>query len=329
MRPRLLLIVLAGWMLALRPDLGPLAPPLAAAPAASAEATPPAPARGLWFWSKPSSPRGAAQVLGDAAREAEALATFARWNVRRLYGSYGPLPVESPARLAAWNRRLHAQGIRSETLFSDGAALTPEGRAAFLRQIDERVLAFQAAHPAPAERFAGLALDIEPHALPRWKSATAEGRRALLEDYLTTCAALRAHLDAHGARELTISAALAYWLDRLPPEGRIAWRSAADRDDWFARLARSVATISLMAYERSAAPAILDATAWEREHFPGRVVTALRARLGVEWRTLADLQRVLPAVEAAGKTGIDLENYELLRSAEEAAAAPPERPPAP
>lgn len=283
-------------------------------------AEPESKARGLWFWSKPASPHGAVNVVGDPAREAEALATFARWNIRRLYGSYAALPVEAPDRLATWNRRLHAAGVRSESLFSDGQALTPTGRAAFFQQIDERVLAFNAARADATERFDGIALDIEPHALARWKAETGEGRRAMLEDYLELCLALRAHLDAHGGRTLALSAALAYWLDRLPPDARVTWRSAADRDDWFARLARGVVSISLMAYERSAAAAILDATAWERAHFPGRVVTALRARLGVEWRTLADLQRVLPEVEAANTTGIDLENYELLRIAEAAAA---------
>lgn len=276
--------------------------------------------RGLWFWSKPASAHGAVNVIGDEARESAALATFARWNIRRVYGSYAALPAESPVRLAAWNRRLHAAGIRSESLFSDGNALTPAGRAAFFRQIDERVLAFNAARPEAAERFDGVALDIEPHALARWKTESGEGRRAMLEDYAALCGALRAHLDAHGGRELAISAALAYWLDRLPPEGRVAWRSAVDRDDWFARLARSVASISLMAYERSTAAAILDATTWERANFPGRVVTALRARLGVEWKSLAGLQRVLPEVEAVSPHGIDLENYELLRVAEAAAA---------
>lgn len=274
--------------------------------------------RGIWFWSKPASPFGAVNVLGDEAREAEAVATFARWNIRRVYGSYAALPAASPARAAAWNRRLHAAGIRSESLFAESSAITPAGRAGFLRQIDERVLAFNAARTDPAERFDGVALDIEPHALARWKTETAAGRRAMLEDYLALCTALRAHLDAHGGRDLAISAALAYWLDRLPPEGRVGWRSTADRDDWFRRLSQPVAAISLMAYERSAPAAILDATAWERANFPGRVVTALRARLGVEWKSLADLQRVLPEVEAASPQGIDLENYELLRTAEAA-----------
>jgi hypothetical protein len=246
---------------------------------------------------------------------------FARWHIRRLYGSYASLPVDAPQALAAWNRQLHARGIRSESLFADGAAISPAGQAAFLRAVDERVLRFNAARTDPAERFDGIALDLEPHAQAGWKTASAGQKRAQLEDYLATCAALRAHLDAHAGRDLAISAALAYWYDRLPPDGAIAWRSAADRDDWFARLARSVASISLMAYERSRPAAIADATAWEQAHFPGRVITALRARLGVEWETLGDLQSVLPAVEAQSPPGIDLENYALLRKAEAAASA--------
>lgn len=293
-----------------------LAAPVAASDAAGSAAKP----RGLWFWSKPASPHGAANVVGDSARETEALETFARWNIRRLYGSYGTLPVREPERMAAWNRRLAALAIRSEALFSDGGALTPDGRAAFLRQIDGYVLVFNAARRDPAERFQGVALDVEPHALPRWKAADAAGRREMLEEYVGLVEALRAYLDAHGAGALSISAALAYWLDRLGPDARVGWRSAADRDAWFVRLARSVPTISLMAYERRAPAAILEATAWERTNFPGRVITALRARLGVEWQALADLSRVLPAVEAAGEVGIDLENYELLRLAEAGAA---------
>lgn len=298
---------------------------LACAAIAPAEPPPPSPAspakpRGLWFWSKPSSPEGSANILGRADREAEALATFHRWGIRRLYGSYAEFDLDSPATLGAWNQKLHAAGIRSEALFSDGKFLVPAHRDAFLAATAGRILAFNAARLTPAERFDGLALDLEPHAQPAWKTATPTAKRALLEDYLAACTALRAHLDAHGGRELALSAALAYWLDRLPPEGSIGWASAADRDAWFARLARAVASISLMAYERSRPAAILDAAAWERKNFAGRTIVALRARLGVEWKSLDDLAAVLPAVEATQPTGIDLENYELLRLAERHAA---------
>lgn len=272
--------------------------------------------RGLWFWSKPASPDGSAAILGRPEREAEALGTFRRWRVGRLYGSYAALIVDSPAVVAAWNQNLHAAGIRSEALFSDPAYLAPANREKFLAATAGRILAFNAARPTAAERFDGLALDIEPHAQPAWKTATPIAKRALLEDYLVACTALRAHLDAHGGRDLAVSAALAYWLDRLPPEGSVGWASAADRDDWFARLGRAVASISLMAYERPRPAAIIDAAAWEQKNFSGRTIIALRARLGAEWRSLADLTRILPEVEAAQSTGVDLENYELLRLGE-------------
>lgn len=275
--------------------------------------------RGLWFWGKPASPFGALRVIGNATAEREALETFRRWHVRRLYGSYAQAPGERAAVVAGWNRQLHAAGIRSYSLFSDNGATTASGRAGLLRRVEERVLRFNRACPESAGRFDGVALDVEPHATPQWKAATPEARRALLEDFLTTCETLRAFLDAHDARKLTISAALAYWLDRLPPEGAIGWKSAADRDAWFHRLSRSVASISLMAYERAQPAAIVDAVAWERAHFPGMTITALRARLGFEWKTLVDLRAALPAVETGDGPGVDLENYELLRRAEAAA----------
>lgn len=276
--------------------------------------------RGIWFWSKTASPHGAANVVGRAERETEALAVFRRWQIRRVYGSYGAMPKAAPGALAAWNRRLDDDGIRSESLFSDAASLAPKGRAVLLRQIDERVLRFNAGRTVAAERFDGVALDIEPHSLARWKDGTPGERRRLLEDFLALCAALRSHLDAQGGRDLTLSAALATWLDRLPPEGRVGWKSPADRDGWFTRLADSVANISLMAYERNRTETVLEATAWERAHFPGRTITALRARLGAEWRTVADLRAVLPEVEAASVVGVDIENYDLLRGAEAAAS---------
>src|SRR5206468_1977983 len=104
---------------------------------------------------------------------------------------------------------------------------------------DEHVLQFNRRRGDAAERFDGIALDVEPHATATWKTATPAEKRVMLEEFLTTCTTLRAYLDAHEARELTISAALAYWLDRLPPEGSIGWKSAADRDAWFTALSHS------------------------------------------------------------------------------------------
>ena len=43
---------------------------------------------------------------------------------------------------------------------------------------------------------------------------------------------------------------------------------------------------------------------------------ALRARLRVEWGTVADLTGVMPDIESIQSTGIDIENFELLCRAE-------------
>src|SRR3954469_13025201 len=92
-----------------------------------------APSRGLWFWGKPTSEFGATNVVGNAKPEAEALATFRRWHVQRLYGSYAAAMAQRPTELARWNRKLHQQGVRSEFLFSDNGAITAAGRANLLQ----------------------------------------------------------------------------------------------------------------------------------------------------------------------------------------------------
>lgn len=255
-------------------------------------------------------------IVGHPTREDEALKLFRRWNIRRIYGSYADLTQISADAVATWNLRLHAAGIRSEALFADGDWLKPANRSRFFEAVDSRLLRFNATRPSTTERFDGIALDLEPHAQREWKMASAEEKRRLLENYVTLCTELRVHLDARGGRDLAISAALAFWYDRLPPRGSVAWTSESDRDAWFDRLAGAVASISLMAYERSGFSAIAEATEWPRTNFKGQVIIALRARLGVEWGILADLAQVIPAVESLQSVGIDIENYERLRLAE-------------
>jgi hypothetical protein len=115
-----------------------------------------------------------------------------------------PGVITNPDRARAVLRRAHARGMRVVAWY------LPTHRDAGLDLRRARALV---KFTADGRHFDGIALDIEPHALPAWKTATPEARRALLEDYLLTCAALRQFLDDHAARDLTISAALAYWLD--------------------------------------------------------------------------------------------------------------------
>lgn len=296
---------------------------IGALPAEARAETPSQPAppkdRGMWFWGKAGSEFGALNVVGRKEREAEALDCFRRWNVKRLYGSYAQIMEDSPARVAQWNRQLHEAGIRSEILFAENDWIFAPDK---LLNAATRAVKFNRSRRDAAERFAGIALDIEPHATKQWKSGTPADKRLILERFVRMCLALRAHLDQQGAKDLQISAAVAFSHYRLPADGgAVGWDSQLDRDRWFARLATAVPTVSVMAYERGTPEGIERMSAWLRENYPGRVVIALRTRLGHEWKTLEDLQRVIPAVEAMQDVGIDIENYHLLREAEQKLAA--------
>jgi hypothetical protein len=292
---------------------------LLAAVRAETPTAPPPKGRGMWFWAKAGHEFGAVSVVGRKEREADALECFRRWNVKRLYGSYSQIIEASPAKVAHWNRQLHEADIRSEFLFGENDWLFEPSK--LLAAATERVVKFNRSRKHAAERFDGIALDIEPHATKQWKSGTPADKRIVLERFVLLCLALRVHLDNQGAQNLPVSVAVAFSHYRLSNEGgAVGWHSKEDRDDWFARFASVAPTVSVMAYERATPEGIDRMSAWLRENYPGRVIVALRARLGHEWKTLADLQRVLPAVEAMQMTGIDIENYHLLREAEGSSA---------
>lgn len=118
---------------------------------------------------------------------------------------------------------------------------------------------------------------------------------------------------ANGAGDLPIFAALPVWIERLPPalggRGGIAWESVAQRDEWFAALGRQVQAISLMAFETPHVNTILRNTEWEREHFAGKTIVALRADLGHEWSDIQEMIAAAAAVEAATGEGIDIQPF--------------------
>src|SRR5690606_35193047 len=149
----------------------------------------------------------------------------------------------------------------------------------------------------------GVHFDVEPHILSQWKSASADGRRDMLLLLRDMFADVRSHLTANGAGDLPVFASLPVWIDRLPPElggsSRIGWKSAEERDAWFREMGRSVSGMSLMAFETPHVRTILNNAAWEREHFAGDVIIALRADLGTEWREIDDMLKAAAQVEAA------------------------------
>ncbi|MFM1885364.1 MAG: hypothetical protein RL026_521 [Pseudomonadota bacterium] len=193
---------------------------------AVAQAAPASPAgmqagpRAIWVWEADSfsmldSPEAAAAALSFAQeRRIHTLYLYAD-----AFGGRNPL-VEDPALYRRLLRRLHAAGLRVEALLGSAYLRTqeyvlPEKRGAALAMV-KRVLDFNAAGADPSEHFDAVHLDIEPHALPRWRTE----RNALMAQFLDMAAAITALRDASGQADLPIGAAIPFWLDGF----RLDWR---------------------------------------------------------------------------------------------------------
>ncbi len=257
--------------------------------------------RGIWWWADRQHPWGTEQVLGNAAKETEVVRLLREWKVGVVYGSFGGSRRADPALLRAWNARLHAAGVSSQLLLSENTWIFPEHRAKLLQgNLRKELLDFNAACATPGERFDGLHLDIEPHGLPGWKTMTPERRKETLFLLRDTFREVRTLLDANGAARLPVYADLPVWFDQ--PAGPVGWKDAAERDAWFADLGKSLAGISLMAYERDTAAKIENGVRWELDHFQGEVRIGLEASVGPgkTWKNAAALTGMVETQEALG-----------------------------
>ena len=108
---------------------------------------------------------------------------------------------------------------------------------------------------------------------------------------------VRSFLDEHGAKDIPIHADLPVWYDQVGEP--VGWQSEAERDAWFADLGRSLASITLMAYERNTAARIEDGVGWEYLHFKGNVRLGLEASVGPghTWPSFADLMTMVQLEE--------------------------------
>ena len=209
--------------------------------------------RGAWFWYQSSDPNGAANVVGNSAKENEAIAFMKQWRITRLYGSYSNLPTSSTAAMAAWNKKLAQAGIESFVVLSDPNLVLPAQQSNLQNLVTTRLVNFNNGRSDPQERFNGIEMDLEPHTLPQWDPGTNADRRTLLLNLRDAFATVRQQLVTSGYGSSLLSAALPTWFDS---SSTIGWTSTADRDQWFTDINSSLDTISLMAYETSSISSI-------------------------------------------------------------------------
>jgi hypothetical protein len=145
-------------------------------------------------------------------------------------------------------------------------------------------------------------------------------RKQLLLLLRDTFRDVRSYLDEHGAKEISVHADLPVWFDQIGKP--VGWESAAERDGWFADLSRSLAGISLMAYERNSTAKIESGVAWELQNYKGEVRVGLEANVGAgkTWSTFDQLSAMIQTQEDAEPSRmVDVHDfvqfYDLARAA--------------
>lgn len=255
------------------------------------------PKRSAWMWTQSSDSFGAANVLGDPAKEALVRDRFDSWNFDRIYTSVGNLPLSDPEVLANWNATLSAQGVSSQMLLGANTWIYPANRTDLLARVQTRLLNFNASRTNPAERLTGLHLDIEPQGLTEWSSSSAAEKKALLYHLRDTYADVRSHMDQFGGADVPIYADLPVWFDS---SSSIGWDDAAERDAWFADISDSLAGISLMAFERGSLSSIVSGVQWEIDNLPIEVRVGLNVKEigpGDTFDDLAELESLALQIE--------------------------------
>ena len=128
----------------------------------------------------------------------------------------GPYQIADAAKMQSFLRDATKQGLRVHALAGDSDWALKANHEKVLARVDA-LAAFNAMADASA-RFSGLHFDIEPHALPEWKTASAEERRRLLADFVDLNARIVERLHARAPGTL-YGADIAFWLDKVKEDG--------------------------------------------------------------------------------------------------------------
>jgi len=277
--------------------------------------------RGIWWWTSPDHAWGTEQVLGNPTKEGAVIQFLQSWNVGRVYCCFSDQTQTKPALIYAWNERVHAAGMTSQLLLSENTWIFLGNRSNLSSvHLQRELIDFNASAANSRQRFDGLHLDIEPHGLPEWKTMSPAGRKRLLLLLRDTFRDVRFYLDESGAKGIPIYADLPVWFDQIG--NQVGWESAAERDGWFADISRSLAGISLMAYERNSAAKIESGVTWELQNFKGEVRVGLEASVGADktWNTFDELSAMIQKQEDVGPSRkVDVHDfaqfYDVARTA--------------
>lgn len=128
----------------------------------------------------------------------------------------GPFEIADASRMQLLIRAAHAGGLRIHALMGDPVHTLRENHVRVLGRA-EALVAFNE-NTDPSARFAGLHLDIEPHALPEWKNASDREKCDLLTQFVEVNVKTAEWL-RHKAPGLILGTDIVFWLDKVKGNG--------------------------------------------------------------------------------------------------------------
>lgn len=265
----------------------------------------------VWHWGSETRPYGINNIILDENRSKEVIDSYLENSVTRVYGGYSKIPGHSTqkANLAKWNMKLHQSGIKSIYLIGNAQWIYPENRQAMLDYIATYYIKFNASVPTDS-KLKGLHVDIEPHQLKEWGTASLKRKRELLYLLKDTYSDLRTILVQNGMESDEIMADIPTWFDEM---SAIGWSSETEKHNWFNDVAKSLNGFTIMAYELKSIPTIIHRTSWERNNFKGIIQIGLNAdEIGSIWSNKSDFFRALSDIRIQTQVSIAVHNYSTI-----------------
>jgi len=266
------------------------------------------PNRAMKFWSAPGNEWGTYAVVGNIQKENEVISDFQNYHIKRVYGGYGDwiTGTGNPAKnstkkdqIAAWNLKLHNNGIESQVVFSRYSSIIPDSvDRQKLRASVLEVLNFNNSRSNPLEKFDGINLDLEPQALSGWDDGTAD-KKEYLNFLLDTYQDVRHHImNNNGASQMPLYAQLGHHFDKMPEiGGKVNWSSEQARDDWFFAVKNTLSNITLMSYTLGSLDSIESTSQYERGIFENAEFCLNVKDIGTTWADLNEFMAMLNQIE--------------------------------
>lgn len=167
------------------------------------------------------------EVIADAQEKAQLFAFCAPRKIVDLFWQVhfspapgatldGPLLIPKAETVRAFLREAHAHGLRIHALAGDPSFTEPPRHLRALARV-QSIIEFN--RTAAGGSFAGIHLDIEPHGLKAWSTAS-PAQRSLLLTHLVEVGSQAADRAHSAVPALQFGADIPFWFDKAQPDGR-------------------------------------------------------------------------------------------------------------